>query len=63
MKASNSDFTVDFFLIGFPKTGTTALASCLAQHPDVCFSAIKEPFYHCTDLPGRRVITHETAYQ
>ena len=63
MKTSNSDFTVDFFLIGFPKTGTTALASCLAQHPDVCFSAMKEPFYHCTDLPGRRVITHETAYQ
>lgn len=41
---------VDFFIVGQPKSGTTALAQFLAQHPDVCFSLPKEPEYFATDL-------------
>lgn len=34
-----------FLLIGAAKAGTTALASFLRQHPDVCFSRPKETFF------------------
>lgn len=44
----------DVFLIGAPKAGTTSLADWLGQHPDVYFSAPKEPFYWASDYPGMR---------
>jgi hypothetical protein len=38
----------DFFLIGAPKAGTTALHSALARHPGLFLSPVKEPkFYLC----------------
>lgn len=40
----------NFFLIGAPKSGTTALASYLADHPSVCFSEPKEAKYFHTDF-------------
>ena len=33
----------DFLLIGAGKSGTTAVHSCLDQHPEIYMSAIKEP--------------------
>ncbi len=33
------------FIVGAPRCGTTTLASFLQQHPDVCFSAVKEPHF------------------
>lgn len=39
----------NFFIIGAPKCGTSALAHWLAQHPDVFFSPIKEPHFFNTD--------------
>lgn len=33
------------FIIGAPKSGTSSLFYWLAQHPDVCPSKIKEPYY------------------
>ena len=33
------------FIVGAPRCGTTTLASLLQQHPDVCFSAVKEPHF------------------
>jgi hypothetical protein len=36
---------VQFVIIGAQKCGTTYLSNILAQHPQVCFSKIKEPFY------------------
>ena len=44
--------TIDFFIIGAPKSGTTALASYLARHPDVYMSTPKEPNYFVDDVPG-----------
>lgn len=41
---------VDFFIVGFMKSGTTALASFLSQHPDICISVPKEPGYFATDF-------------
>jgi hypothetical protein len=42
------------FIVGAPRCGTTTLASFLQQHPDVCFSAVKEPhFFTQHDLSGR----------
>jgi hypothetical protein len=41
------------FLIGAPKAGTSSVAATLAQHPDVCLSAVKEP-KHFTDFADRQ---------
>ena len=42
----------DFFLIGAPKAGTSALHAALAQHPGLYLSPVKEPkSYMCGDSP------------
>src|SRR5438874_2360599 len=38
-----------FLLIGAPKSGTTALHSALAAHPQLMMSAVKEPKFFLTD--------------
>ena len=37
------------FIVGAPRCGTTTLASFLQQHPQVCFSAVKEPHFFSRD--------------
>jgi sulfotransferase family protein len=39
----------NFFVIGAPKAGTSALYFCLKQHPDIYMSPIKEPHYFTFD--------------
>ena len=41
----------DFFVIGAPKAGTTALHAALAAHPGLFMSPIKEPKFFLTDGP------------
>jgi hypothetical protein len=41
---------IDFAIVGQPKSGTTALAEFLGQHPQICMSFPKEPVYFATDL-------------
>lgn len=42
----------DFFVIGAPKAGTSALHSALAQHPQLFLSSPKEPkYFMCGDSP------------
>lgn len=43
----------NFLIIGAAKSGTTSLASYLAQHPEVFFSPWKEPNYFA--LAGRKI--------
>lgn len=43
-------FKVDFFIVGQPKSGTTALAKFLNDHPQISMSDPKEPAYFATDL-------------
>lgn len=40
----------NFFIVGAPKSGTTALSTYLKTHPEVCFSEGKEPSYFCDDF-------------
>jgi Sulfotransferase domain len=43
----------DFFIVGAPKSGTTALYSYLSQHPDVFMPKTKEPNYFSADIWDR----------
>ena len=43
----------NFFIVGAPKCGTTALHAYLSQHPDVFMSDPKEPHYFGSDLDFR----------
>jgi hypothetical protein len=40
----------NFFVVGEPKSGTTALHEFLNQHPQITMSRVKEPYHFCTDL-------------
>lgn len=50
----------DFFLVGAPRSGTTALCNYLRTHPDVFISSPKEPTYFGRDLVPKRYPTLET---
>jgi hypothetical protein len=39
----------DFFIVGAPKAGTTALHAALATHPQLYLSKVKEPKFFLTD--------------
>jgi Sulfotransferase domain len=43
----------DFFVIGAPKCGTTALCSYFEDHPGIFMSPVKEPHYFYTDIASR----------
>lgn len=48
----------DFFLIGAPKAGTSALHAALAARPDLYLSSVKEPeYYLCGDSFASRAAT------
>ena len=40
----------NFFIVGAPKCGTTALYEYLRPHPNVFMPEIKEPHYFAKDL-------------
>ena len=40
----------NFFIVGAPKCGTTALYRYLSPHPNIFLSKLKEPHYFATDL-------------
>jgi hypothetical protein len=44
----------DFFIVGAPKCGTTAMASYLGQHPEIFMPAAKELHFFGSDLDYRR---------
>jgi hypothetical protein len=41
----------DFFIVGHPKSGTTALHEMLKRHPQIYMPDWKEPRYFASDLP------------
>ena len=43
----------NFLLVGAAKSGTTALANFLKQHPDIYISEVKEPRYFASDAIGK----------
>lgn len=52
----------DFFIVGAPKCGTTALYTYLRQHPDVYMPDEKEIYYFCDDLFSRKPVRTEQEY-
>ncbi len=52
----------NFFIVGAPRCGTTALYSYLRQHPDVFMPEYKEPHYFNTDMASGGAIRNEEAY-
>lgn len=51
-----------FFIVGAPKSGTTALDSYLADHPLIHMARPKEPHYFATDLPRYRDVSTVADY-
>ena len=43
----------DFFIVGHPKCGTTALYEMLRRHPQIYMPALKEPRFFADDLRAR----------
>lgn len=54
-----SEIRPDFFILGAPRCGTTALSTYLTEHPRIGFSKPKETQFFCTDLPGIRFHTQD----
>lgn len=42
----------NFLIAGAPKSGTTAMANYLREHPHAFMTDVKEPFFFATDLPA-----------
>ncbi len=52
----------NFFIVGAPKCGTTALHAYLGTHPNLFLCVPKEPNYFSTDFPTHRYVTEEKDY-
>ena len=52
----------NFFIIGGPKCGTTAMASFLQSHPDIYISEPKEPNYFADDLANIKFVSKPEEY-
>jgi hypothetical protein len=53
MTSSSERRLPDFFIVGHPKSGTTALYEMLRAHPQVFMPDVKEPRFFATDLRSR----------
>ena len=50
----------DFFIVGAPRSGTTALCNYLRMHPDLFISSPKEPTFFGRDLTPKKFPTLES---
>jgi len=53
----------NFFIVGAPKTGTTALSEYLRQHPAVFMAKPKEPHFFADDLPQLKTVQSLEQYR
>ncbi|MEA2209419.1 MAG: hypothetical protein QOF54_1896 [Solirubrobacteraceae bacterium] len=51
--SSDSSSKPDFFIVGHPKSGTTALYEMLRRHPQVFMPSLKEPWFFAADMRAR----------
>ncbi len=56
------DVKPNFFIVGAPRCGTTALYSYLRQHPDVFLPDYKEPHFFNTDMNSGGAIRDDAEY-
>ncbi len=54
--------TPNFFIVGAPKCGTTALAAYLREHPRIFMTRPKEPHFFADDLHRHRAIKTKEEY-
>lgn len=54
------DFSPDFFVVGAPKAGTTAVFNWLKTHPDIFLPEVKEPGYFA--YAGRSAVPPDGPY-
>src|SRR3989339_415720 len=52
----------DFFIVGAPKSGTTAMCTYLKQHPEIFMPEKKESHFFGTDLNSPRFIRDKKIY-
>jgi hypothetical protein len=52
----------DFFIVGAPRCGTTALYSYLRQHPEIFLPGQKEPHFFNTDMNSGGAVRDEQEY-
>lgn len=52
----------DFFIVGAPKTGTTALWRYLSGHPEVYMPIVKEPHHFGSDVRSALTLERRDAY-
>src|SRR5690349_21884975 len=52
----------NFFIVGAPKCGTTALYEYLRPHPNVFLPRVKEPHFFATDLGTYPAVKTRAAY-
>jgi Sulfotransferase family len=57
--ANGSTRAPDFFIVGSPKTGTTALYEMLVQHPQIYMPEVKEPLFLASDVSPRAAFANE----
>jgi hypothetical protein len=50
---SRGQRTPDFFIVGHPKCGTTALYEMLREHPQIYMPELKEPWFLASDMRPR----------
>lgn len=53
----------NFFIIGAPKCGTTALHYYLSQHPDIFMGSVKEPHFFASDLDAPQYVKSASRYE
>ena len=54
--------TPNFFIVGAPKSGTSAIYSYLQQHPEIWMSTLKEPQFFGTDIKADHFIRNYDRY-
>jgi hypothetical protein len=52
----------DFFIVGAPRCGTTAMCTYLGQHSEIFMAARKEPHFFGTDISSPVLIREEQPY-
>ncbi len=52
----------NFFIVGAPKCGTTALYTYLNKHPNIFFPTVKEPNFFCKDFNLRMANSNLSEY-
>jgi len=59
-RSPSMNIAPNFFIIGAPKTGTTALSEYLKDHPNIFFCPVKEPHFFDLDTSKRLKLNLQT---